>query len=240
MAITAKISSVEIAAQVEQRFVGKYIEAMLLNAGGLTYTPGTTDDANFLSNEVAEGTGGYTRQVFSYKPEDRGAYADQGVGLATKGTIFAHNGSGTPVNFTHAVLVWGTGNVIAIDPQSGYTGVATEGNDGTYTNLPCTTDGSGVGLTIDVTVLNNVFTFTPSRFGRNYQPGDQVIISEAAMVIAGIVPEGGGSAALLVTSTSSNAEAGQIVGVARTASPVVLDGGNEAAFYWDVKMFGAS
>ena len=68
MAITAKISSSEISAQVEQRFVGKYVEAMLLNAAGLSYTPGTSNDANFLSNEVAEGTGGYTRQVFVYQP----------------------------------------------------------------------------------------------------------------------------------------------------------------------------
>lgn len=237
MAITAKISSAEIAAQVEQRFVGKYIEAMLLNAGGLTYNPGTTNDANFLSNEVAEGTGGYTRQIFLYQPEDRGAYADEGVGLATKGTIFSHDASGTPINFTHAALVWGTGNVIALDAAFSD---PDEGIDGIYTDVPTTTDGSGIGLTVDITVSNDIFVFTPSRFGRNYQPGDNIAISEATMVIAGIISEGGGSAGMQVANASSNTEAGQIVGVARTASPVVLDGGNEAAFYWDVKMFGVN
>ncbi len=235
MAITAKISSAEIAAQVEQRFVGKYVEAMLLNAGGMNYTPGTTNDANFLSNEVVEGTGGYTRQVFVYQPEDQGAYADEGVGLATKGTIFSHDGSGTPINFTHAALVWGTGNVISLDAASTD---PDEGVDGIYTDIPTTSDGNGIGLTVDITVSNDIFVFTPSRFGRNYQPGDSIFVSEAAMEIAGIVSAGGGSAEMLVANASSNTEAGQIVGVARTASPVVLDGGNEAAFYWDVKMFG--
>lgn len=235
MAITAKISSAELSAQVEQRFVGKYIEALLLNASGLSYTPGSSNDANFLSNEVAEGTGGYTRQIFVYQPQDQGAYADDGVSLTTKGTIFAHDGSATPINFTHAMLTWGQGNVISLDAA---TIDPATGADGIYTDIPTTTDGSGIGLTVDITVSNDIFVFTPSSFGRNYAPGDAITIAEPTMVLAGIISEGGGVAQMLVGNVSSNNEAGNVIAVARTSSPVVLDGGNEAAFYWDLKMFG--
>ena len=132
------------------------------------------------------------------------------------------------------MLTWGQGNVIAldaaiIDPDTG--------NDGIYTDIPTTTDGSGVGLTVDITVSDDIFVFTP-RFGRNYAPGDNITIAEPTMVLAGIINEGDGVAQMQVANVSSNTEAGNIIAVARTSSPVVLDGGNEAAFYWDFKMFG--
>lgn len=235
MAITAKISTDEIAAQVEQRFVNKYIEGLLVNANGVVYQPGVTNDATFLSFEVAQNFGGYERQVFVYQASDQSAYTDDGVGLATKGTIFAHDGGSDQVQFTHAVLVWGNGNVITLDAAT--TDPAT-GVDGVYTDLPTATNGSGTGLTVDLTVSNNVFVFTPSRYGRNYTAGDTITVTEAAMEAAGAIVAGEGPAIMDVATVSSNTEAGRIIAVAGTTSQVLLDAGNEAAFYWDLKLFG--
>ena len=235
MAITAKVSSSEIAAQVDQRFVNKYVEALLVDANGITYTPGLTVDSTFLSFEVVQGFGGYERQVFTYQPADQTAYSDDGVGLATKGSIFAHDGGSDQVTFTHVVLVWGEGNVITLDAATTDPAV---GVDGVYTDLPTATNGSGTGLTVDLTVSNNVFVFTPSRFGRNYAIGDTITITEAVMEAAGAVAAGAGLAQMDVGNVSSNTEAGQIIAVAGTSSQVLLDAGNEAAFYWDLKLYG--
>ena len=234
MAITAKISSAEIAAQVDQRFVNKYIEGVLINANGVTYSPGVTIDSTFLSFEVPS-TGGYERQVFVYQGQDQTAYTDDGVGLATKGTIFSHDASANAIDFTHAALVWGSGNVASLDAA---TTDPDTGTDGVYTDLPTVTDGAGTGLTVDLTVANDVFVFTPSRFGRNYQTGDSVTILEATMESAGAIAAGDGLATMLVGAVSSNTEAGQIIAVAPLDSQVTLDAGNEAAFYWDFKLFG--
>ena len=235
MAITAKLSAAEISSQVDQRFVNKYIEGLLINANGVTYAPGTTIDATFLSFEVAQGVGGYERQIFVYQAQDQTAYTDDGVGLLTKGTIFSHDASANAINFTHAVLVWGTGNVAALDAATVDPDV---GIDGVYTDLPTVTDGSGTGLTVDLTVANNVFVFSPSRFGRNYQTGDSITVLEATMEQAGAITAGEGLAQMAVGTVSSNTEAGQIIAVAPTDSQVTLDAGNEAAFYWDFKLFG--
>ena len=234
MAITGTFSSGEIIAQVDQRFVNKYIEGLLVNANGVSYSPGVTVDATFLSFEVAS-QAGYERQIFVYQPADLTAYTDDGVGLNTKGTIFTHDGSSTTNNFTHAVLVWGQGNVAALDAASidPDTGV-----DGVYTDLPTFTNGAGTGLTVDLTISNNVFVFSPSRFGRNYQVGDQVTVLEATMEQAGAIAAGEGLAQMLVGTVSANTEAGGIIAVAPLDSQVTLDNGNEAAFFWDFKLFG--
>ena len=234
MAITAKISAAEIAAQVDQRFVNKYVEGLLINAPGTSYTPGVSNDASFSTFEVGS-TAGYERQVFIYQPSDQSAYADDGVGLATKGTVFSHDGSANQIVFTHAVLVWGTGNVVSVDAA---TTDPASGTDGVYTDLPTITNGSGTGLTLDLTVSNNIFVFTPSRYGRNYSSGDTITVLEATMEAAGAIIAGGGLAQMDVNVVSSNTEAGQIIAVAPTASQVTLDAGNEAAFYWDFKLYG--
>ena len=235
MAITAKVSAAEIAAQVDQRFVNKYIEALLINANGVTYTPGITNDSTFLTFEVSQGFAGYQRQVFVYQGQDQTAYADDGVGLATKGSVFAHDGGSQTIQFTHAALVWGTGNVITLDAATTDPAV---GTDGIYTDLPTITNGNGTGLTVDLTVANNVFVFTPSRFGRNYSVGDEITIAESVMEAAGAVTAGAGGAVMAVGNVSSNTESGKIIAVAGTGSQVLLDAGNEAAFYWDLKLYG--
>lgn len=234
MAITAKISAAEIASQVEQRFVNKYLEAILIDANGVTYTPGVTVDATFTSFEVPSG-GGYERQVFVFQAGDQTAYTDDGVGLATKGTVFSHDGGATNITFTHAALVWGSGNVVALD--SATIDPAT-GNDGVYTDIPTTTDGAGTGMTVDIVVANNVFAFTPSRFGRNYQAGDSIVVLAAAMEAVGATGPGESLAQMSVLQVSSNTEAGQVVAVAPLDSQATLDAGNEAAFFWDFKLFG--
>jgi|TARA_B100000035_G_scaffold124371_2_gene105893 hypothetical protein len=235
MPITAAVSAAEVQAQVNQRFVNKYIEALLVDAAGITYTPGVTNDTNFLSNEVAVGTGGYDRVVFIYQPADQTTYADGGVGLATKGSIFAHDGGTTSMPFTHAALVWGSGNVASLDAA---TSDPSAGNDGLYTDIPTVTTGGGTGLFVDVTVNNDVFVFTPSKFGRGYQTGDVVTVTEADLVSAGAVALGAGGAAMQIGAVSSNTESGQIIAVAQTDARVTLGNGEEAAFYWDLKLFG--
>ena len=237
MAITAKVSAAEVVAQIDQRFINKYVEAVLINAVGVPYTPGTTNDATFLSFEVPQGQGGYERQVFTYANTDATAYSDDGVGMNTKGSIFAHDGSATTMSFTHAALVWGTGNVVSLD--AAIADPAT-GVDGVYTDIPTSTNGSGTGLTVDLTIANNVFVFTPSRYGRNYAAGDEINVSEASMEAAGAISAGAGAATMLVGNVSANTEAGQIIAVAATSSQVLLNAGNEAAFYWDVKLYGTN
>lgn len=259
MTIPAKISAYEVTAQIQDRFVSKYLEGILVNAPGVSYTPGLTSDSNFLSSEVTIGAGGYDRAVFRYLPDDVSGYADSGVGLNRKGTIFAHDGSSTPINFTHAVLVWGTGNTEAVEA---FSILPTLGNSGTYEGLVTETDGNGVGLTFNLTVTETVtedelddegnvitpggedvttFTWQIASAGRNYQVGDEVTINPNVMQLAGVTNEiSDGGAQTVIFEVSDNPDAGQIVAVAKTQTPVILDGGNEAAFYWDVKTFGFS
>lgn len=241
MAITAHISSDEVTAQVTNRFVDQYFEGRLINAPGTVYEPGFTDDANFLSFEVVAGTAGYQRQTFNYISGDVSTYADDGVGLEQKATIFAHDGGATQMDFSHAVVVWSTGNVLTL----GSVGSApTAGVDGTYTNIPIDiTSGSGVGLTADLTISNSGATSTDyaltlGRSGYNYAPGDTLGISEGVLAGLGAVTAGAGGLGFTVGTTYAPSNAGQILCVAATTSPVVLSGGNEAVFYWNLKQFG--
>ena len=82
MAIAAKISPAELTSQVTSRFDGAYLEGRLINAPGVAYVPGTTDDASFLTFEVTPGTAGYQRQVIGYEASDVSAYSDDGVAQA--------------------------------------------------------------------------------------------------------------------------------------------------------------
>lgn len=237
MTIVAAISQAEVTAQVTDRFVNKYIEAMLINAPSITYTPGTTNDTNFLANEVTEGTAGYERQVLNYVGSDVGAYADEAVGMATKAVIFTHDASSTSINFTHAALVWGAGNITGIgaatiDPSTGTTGI--------YTNLPTTTDGSGRGATLDLTVSNNTYIFTVANAGRNYSTSDSLTVLSADLIAAGALPSGSTepSAVLPIDTVSTNANAGTVIAVAETANPVTLSSGNQTAFYFTLQLFG--
>ena len=245
MALSSKISAAEITAQIGDRFVDKYAEAVLINAPGITYVPGVTVDSNFLSQEVVVGTGGYERVVFGWNIDDLSVYSDEGVGLQTKASVFSHDGSATAIEFTHAALVWSTGNPEALES---FNIVPFAGNPGTYSNLPTTTDGNGTGLTVQLTISVNdddpqnivtEYEWIIDGVGINYAVGDEVLIAPADLVTAGATnqtADGGGQT--FIQEVHTNTEAGNLIATAKTTSPVILDGGNEAAFFWDVKTFG--
>lgn len=238
MAIAAKISSAELTAQVTNRFVNKYYEARLIYAPGTSYIPGTTNDATFLANEVVAGTGGYERQVIGYVGGDVSAYSDDGVALATKATIFAHDGGGTAMQFSHAALVDANGVVTAFSAVSG---APTAGVDGTYTDLPVTTAGSGIGLTADLTIQNSGaaptdYILTIKKPGYGYVATDTLTIPEATLVAAGAVAASAGGLGFTVSTAYTSSE--QLLAVAQTTSTVSLTGGNETVFYWNLKQFG--
>ena len=242
MAIAAKLSSFEVTEQVSDRFVDKYLEARLINAPGVTYTPGTTNDATFLANEVTIGTGGYARQIVTFAAGDLTAYTDGGVGLATKSTVFAHDGGGTTLGFSHVALCWSSGNVTGLD-VTGIT-VPTSGIDGTYTDLPIdSTSGSGVGLTVDLTVQNSGaastdFILSIRDSGYGYTAGDTLTILESTLVAAGAVVASAGSLSFNVGTIYDNAaDNGEIMSVAQTTSSVQLTAGREAVFYWNLKQY---
>jgi hypothetical protein len=241
MAIAAKISSTEITAQVANRFVDQYFEARLLDAAGVSYQPGITDDAVFLATEVPAGQGGYQRQVISYASGDVSAYTDDGVGLTQKATIFAQDGTGTNIQFTHAALVWSSGNVLTVSAVSA---APTAGVDGTYTNIPIdSTDGSGVGLTVDLTISNSGasasdYAVTIVNSGYDYAVSDTLTILEGTLAGLGAVTAGAGPLAFSVSTVNTPTNGGSILAVAQTSSTALLSAGNEAVFYWNLKQFG--
>lgn len=239
MSIAARVSSDEVTAQITDRFVGKYCEGRLINSPGTDYTPGTTVDATFLGSEVTLGTGGYARQVIGIEAGDVSAYTDSGVGLNQKATIFAHDGSATLLDFTHVALVWSTGNVTA---AGAVTSAPSSGTNGTYTNIPIdSTTGSGVGMTIDLTVSNGGlnlgdYAITVAKPGYDYVAGDILTISEGTL--SGLYTSGVGDLVFTVDTVSTNADGGKVVAVAKPSSAVSVSAGNEAAFYWNIKLFG--
>ena len=240
MAIAAKISSTELTTQVTDRFAGKYLEARLINAPGTSYQPGITNDANFLTFEAPIGVGGYGRQVIGYSASDVSPYADDGVGLATKATIFAQDGSADGISFTHAALTWSEGNVLTTS-SVGLTPSA--GNDGTYTNIPVTTDGTGTGLTVDLTISNSGastgdYVVTIVSPGEGHSASDICTISDEVLNGVGAVSVGAGPLGFGILTVSENAQAGLILAVAQTSSATVITAGNEAIFYWNLKQFG--
>jgi len=241
MAITAHISSDEVTAQVTNRFVNQFFEGRLINAPGTVYEPGFTVDASFLGFEVPLGTGGYQRQVISYAPGDVSTYADDGVGLVSKATIFAHDGAGADISFSHAVLVWSGGNVLTLGTLDS---APSAGVNGTYTNIPVdVTDGVGVGMTFDLTITNSGasssdYALTVARAGYGYVDGDVLGISEGVLAGLGAVSGGAGGLGTTVGTTNTPSNTGQILCVGATTSDVVLTAGNEAVFYWNLKQFG--
>lgn len=238
MALAAKISSAELIDQVLARFENQALEARLINAPGIAYEPGITDDTNFLSFEVTQGLGGYERQVIAYYNTDVSLYGDGGVSLTERATTFAHDGTGSPIEFTHAVLVWGEGTVVTL---GALTETPTAGVDGTYTNIPVQSlTGTGRGLTVDLEVSGTgaAFALTINKMGSGYADGDSLAILEGTLAGLGAVEAGDGNLGFSAATTYNAPQSGQIFSVAKTSSPVVLTSGNEAVFYWNVKQFG--
>lgn len=241
MALAAKISPAELTAQVTDRFAGSFFEARLVNAPGVTYLPGTTDDTSFLAFEVPVGTGGYTRQSISYAASDVTNYTDDGVGLTTRATIFAHDGVGSAIGFSHVVLVWSTGNALDLTTVNAFPSAAV---DGVYENIPVdSSSGDGEGLSVDLTVSGSGgssadYALTLASSGRGYVDNEVLTIEDGTLAGLGIISPGSGLLSFNVAGVSSQASAGQILAVAQTSGAVQLTGGNEAAFYWNLKQFG--
>ena len=238
MSSQAKISSLELAEQLEDRYVDQIFEVALVSAPGSTYQPGITTDGAFMANEVVQGTAGYERQTISFAQDDISNYTDGGVGLATKGAVFAHDGSGASFQFTHVVLLRGGGNVLTLNTPQARPSAA---NDGEFLALPTITTGDGVGLTVDVTVVNNGlaavdYAITTNSPGTGYAANDVISVSAAVLTAAGLTSNESGSLDFTVGSVTTGA--GNIVSVSPTSSTVTLTGGNEAVFYFNVKHFG--
>lgn len=241
MTISAKISSTELTAQVTNRFADTFFEARLINAPGTVYTPGVTNDASFLALEVAAGTGGYQRAIINWAAADVLAYTDDGVALQQKAAIYAHNGSASTIDFSHVALVWSTGNPTAV---GAVTAAPASGVAGTYVSLPVdSTSGSGTGLTLDVTVtlsgaIVDNYTAVVNKPGYGYAASDTVTISNATLQSAGLTAEVTGDITLPVSTVFTPTNSGEVLSVAQTASAVSVSGGNEVAFYFNLKQFG--
>ena len=199
MAIAAKISPAELTAQVTDRFAGAYLEARLINAPGTPYVPGTTDDASFLAFEVAPGTGGYKRQVVSYSSSDVSSYSDDGVALSTRVTVFAHNGTATPIQFSHVALVWSEGNATSLGSVVEAPSAAVNGS---YTNIPIdSASGSGTSMTVNLNVINAGalpvdYAVSIANPGTGYAQGDLLTILEGTLAGLGVVTAGPGNLSL--------------------------------------------
>lgn len=240
MSITAAISAAELTQQVTDRFVDRYLEAWLVNLPGTTYDPSVAGiDATFLAGEIPA-DGGYERQAIAYSAGDVNGYSDDGVALATKIAIFSHDGSADLMTFTHCMLVWGSGQILTIGAN---VTAPTSATDGAYYNIPTTTDGAGIGLRVNVTVVNSGASTTDyavsiAQAGSGYAPGDAIVIPEASLESAGMAPGSADSLSFAVGTVNTDAEAGNILAVAETTGQVSLINGREAAFYFNLKQFG--
>lgn len=238
MAVSASISSSEIQSSLSSRYVGNYFEAALINAPTVTYLPGQTDDGIFLASEVVMGLGGYDREVFNYAPSDLVGYTDRNIALRTKVTTFPHDGNVDQIVFTHVALLWGTGNTTTL---AAATSEPSSGNDGVYTNFTTTTTGSGTGMILTLTISNDVFVYTIVKPGRNYVAGDPVSILASDMISAGAIESDQTlNSVLPVDTVSTTADSGSVIAVVQPSDQVGLSAGNEASFYWNLRLYGAS
>lgn len=243
MTIAAKVSSTEIDDILRERYVDQFFEARLINLPAFVFDPSVVgSDATLLAGEVALGTGGYARAVIKYESADVGGYADGGVAMSQKATVFAHDGGTTALEFSHVALVWSTGNVLTLGSVTAAPAVMTTASVA-YTNIPIdSTSGSGTGLTVDMTITNNGAATTDyvlvlNRPGYGYAASDTLTINNATL--AGLDPTiGAGDLTFSVGTIYAPANAGDLFTSAKTTSLVTLVDGNEAAFYWNLKQYG--
>lgn len=246
MTIASTVAANELSEILTARYANTYFEARLIDLPAFTYDPSVAgSDATLLAGEVPIGTGGYGRAIIKYGSGDIGGYSDGGVAMTQKGTIFAHDGSGTPIEFSHIALVWSTGNIWQIGSVEGKpASMATTTQP--YTNIPVSPSASaGVGATVDLQVTNNGaslsdYLITLNKPGYGYDDaGGGDIISIPNATLAALDPTVGfGDLTFRVAGASSQSNAGELFTVAKTASTVTLLDGNEAAFYWNLKQYG--
>lgn len=243
MTIAAKVSSTEIDDILRDRYVDQFFEARLINLPAYTYDPSVAgSDVTLLTGEVPIGSGGYARAVIKYESADVGGYADGGVAMTQKATVFAHDGGATALEFSHVALVWSTGNALTLGSVTA--APASAANASTpYTNIPIdSTSGSGVGLTVDLVVTSlgastTDYALTINKPGYGYAAADTLTINNSTL--AGLDPTlGAGDLVFSVGTIYAPANAGDLFTCAKTTSTVTLVDGNEAAFYWNLKQYG--
>ena len=145
------------------------------------------------------------------------------------------------INFSHVALVQSDGNVTNLGSVQA---APSAGVDGTYTNLPVSsTTGSGTGLTVDLTIVNSGasttdYTLTIVNAGSSYENLDSCTLDDALLASVGAITGGAGFLTFEIAITTSSPDAGNVYSVAKTATTINLNGGNEAAFYYDIKHFG--
>lgn len=245
MTIASKVSATEVTSILTDRYADQYFEARLINLPAYNYDPAVQgSDATLLAGEVSIGTGGYRRASINFTSSDIGSYADGGVGLAQKATVFAHDGSATPITFSHVALVWSSGNVKTVGSVTSAPASATTTSEA-YENVPIdSTSGNGLGMTVDISVANSGastsdYTIAIRNPGFAYEAGDTLTVSNGTL--AGLDPAvGAGDLVFSVGTvhTPTTANAGDLFTAVKTSSVVNLVDGNEAAFYWNVKQFG--
>jgi len=244
MTIAATVSSDELSDILTARYVDQYFEARLINLPAFNYDPSIVgSDATLLGGEVPVGQGGYARQIIAYTSSDVGVYADGGVAMVQKGTTFAHDGGAIAIDFSHVALCWSGGNITAL---GNVTSSPASMTDGTYTNVPVdsSSGGGGVGATVDITVTsggagNGSYAITLASPGYNYLSSDSLTINQTTL--AAVDPSVGAGDLVFDVSTiytSTGGGVGELFTVAKTSNPVSLTGGNEAAFYWNLKQYG--
>lgn len=244
MAIAAKIAPTELTAQVTNRFDGAYFEARLVNHTDYTPSDVANSDSTWLTAATAtEPTGsGYRRQVISYAASDVSTYSDDGIGLAQRATVFAHDGVGAAIDFNQVALVWSSGNAVTLGAVTTSPTGGTAASDGVYENIPVDSGGSGSALTVDVTVSGSgtVFAVAIKNAGLGYTAADSVTVNASTLNDAkpAGAPDLAGTLVFPVATVSSSTNSGDLIAVAKTAGAVSLAGGNEAAFYWNLKLFG--
>lgn len=242
MTISAKVAGEELRDSMNSRFGGAYLEAVLLNASGVEYDPSNDDaqNATFITTYEVPSTGGYQRQVIGWGADSAGAYTDDGVAMDQRNIVFEQDGSANNIVFTHMALAWGSGNVDAGGTSNSAPAGAT---DGTYLNLPTTTDGLGAGATLNVVVTNSGaavgdYAITINNPGSAYAASDTLTISNADLVSAGMAPTDSSPLTFLISSVYTSADAGKIFSVAKVDGQVTIADGNSAAFYVNLKQFG--
>lgn len=240
MSTRSIIASQELDNQIRQSFVNQAFEVALVDAPGQIYTPGVTDNAAFLQNEVTAGAGGYERQVITYVEADISNYSDGGVALATKGAIFQHDLSSTSYQFTQVVLMRGQGNIQTL---GGISTKPSTGVNGEYIAIPVNTvgGGTGYGFTVDLVVTGDGaatsdWQLTINDPGYGYAASDALVISNSVLNEAGATSTGTGELGLIVGDVSAGD--GAFVSVTPTASTITMTNGNEAVFYFNIKNFG--
>lgn len=233
MTLAAKISATELTRQVTTAFVDKYFEAALINAPGVVYNPATADDAVFLASELDPGPGGYYRQPIYYSQSDLRVYADDGVAMAPKAATFSHNGNNSePLTFTHVAFLRGSGNIIELSTVSDEPSSGTV--DGVYDDVPIESV-SGYGATCTLTISGSVHSVAIKSPGYGYSEGQGLQIGGQTLQLIGA---GDGSAPVLFSATQVSLNGGSIVSVASPTSSVLLQDGNQAVFYFNLKQFG--